>query len=106
MESTLASSSAWAIWRAWATLYWWRMAWLPSRSVTSEMWIFLLVMVESVSVARCGARRHALRGGECGAGHDVQVARIGRQVVRGGFHFEEDRRLQAAEAVADARDAQ
>jgi hypothetical protein len=26
-----------AICRAWATLYWWRMAWLPSRRVTSEM---------------------------------------------------------------------
>jgi len=45
----------------------------------------------------------ALGRAECRGGHDVQVAGVGRQVMGGAFHFQEDGGLQAAEA-AQARD--
>ena len=42
---------------------------------------------------------HAFGGAQRGAGHDVEVAGVGRQVVRGAFHLQEDRGLQAVHAA-------
>src|SRR3546814_314397 len=91
---------------AFSTLYWWRMAWLPSRSVTSEMYIFFCVMeVSSGNQGGEQALGHLLGGAQRGAGHDVQVAGVSRQVVGGAFDLQEDRGLQPGETVAHAGDA-
>src|SRR5437870_591071 len=50
----------------------------------------------------CRARGHALGSREGGTGHDVQVACVGREVMRGAFDLEKDRGLEAAQVLADA----
>ena len=43
--------------------------------------------------------RHALRGRERGRGHNVEIARVRRQIMRGAFDLDEYRGFQAAKAA-------
>src|SRR5438105_6359283 len=89
MASTPAASSARAIsvtsWRP----YRWRMACIPSRSVTSWMY------TAGPLTARPPPGAEPLPDPQGSRGHDVKVAGVGREVVAGAGDFEENRDLPA-----------
>src|SRR5690606_4052646 len=90
--------------RTFCTVYWWPTAWLPSRSVTSEMKSLSLVGSNMSGRLLClRAQGDRFGGAHRRGGHDVEIAGVGGQVVGRALHLKEDARLQARE-LADAGD--
>src|SRR5690242_16280331 len=78
---------------------------MPSRSVTSTMKsLFGFGRAISMRLSRKERFRHHVGGGDRGRRHDVEIAGVVRQIMRGTLDLEEHRSLESG-AGADFGDA-